>query len=131
MKYLIDTHTFIWFLKGSEDLSEGSRKIIENEKNEIFISIVSLWEISIKVALGKLKMLAPYETLISEVYKANMLIISIDFSHTVVQSKLPFYHKDPFDRLIASQALAENMNLLSNDGVFDNYFTGSKIRRIW
>jgi len=131
MKYLIDTHTFIWFLKGSEDLSEGSRKIIENEKNEIFISIVSLWEISIKVALGKLKMLAPYETLISEVYKANMLIISIDFSHTVVQSKLPFFHKDPFDRLIASQALAENMNLLSNDGVFDNYFTGSKIRRIW
>lgn len=131
MKYLIDTHTFIWFLKGSEDLSEGSRKIIENEKNEIFISIVSLWEISIKVALGKLKMLAPYETLISEVYKANMLIISIDFSHTVVQSKLPFFHKDPFDRLIASQALAENMNLLSNDGVFDSYFTGSKIRRIW
>jgi len=131
MKYLIDTHTFIWFLKGSEDLSEGSRKIIENEKNEIFISIVSLWEISIKVALGKLKMLAPYETLISEVYKANMLIISIDFSHTVVQNKLPFYHKDPFDRLIASQALAENMNLLSNDGVFDSYFTGSKIRRIW
>ncbi len=131
MKYLIDTHTFIWFLKGSENLSEGSRKIIENEKNEIFISIVSLWEISIKVALGKLKMLAPYETLISEVYKANMLIISIDFSHTVVQSKLPFYHKDPFDRLIASQALAENMNLLSNDGVFDSYFTGSKIRRIW
>ena len=131
MKYLIDTHTFIWFLKGSEDLSEGSRKIIENEKNEIFISIVSLWEISIKVALGKLKMLAPYETLISEVYKANMLIISIDFSHTVVQSKLPFFHKDPFDRLIASQALAENMHLVSNDSAFDNYFIGSEIRRVW
>lgn len=131
MRYLIDTHTFIWFIKGSENLSEGSRKIIENEKNEIFISIVSLWEISIKVALGKLKMLAPYETLISEVYKANMLIISIDFSHTVVQNKLPFFHKDPFDRLIASQALAENMHLVSNDSAFDNYFIGSEIRRVW
>lgn len=131
MQYLIDTHTFIWFINGSENLSEGSRKIIENETNEIFISIVSLWEISIKVALGKLKMLAPYETLISEVYKANMLIISIDFSHTVVQSKLPFFHKDPFDRLIASQALAENMHLVSNDSAFDNYFIGSEIRRVW
>ncbi|MCE7064247.1 type II toxin-antitoxin system VapC family toxin [Dyadobacter sp. CY326] len=131
MRYLIDTHTFIWFLKGSEDLSEGSRKIIENEKNEIFISIVSLWEISIKVALGKLKMRAPYETLISEVYKANIIIISIDFSHTVVQSKLPFFHKDPFDRLIASQALAENMHLESNDSAFDDYFIGSEVRRVW
>lgn len=131
MQYLIDTHTFIWFLKGSENLSKCSREIIENEENEIFISIVSLWEISIKVALGKLQMTAPYETILADIYQADMAIVSLDFAHTVMQSSLPFYHKDPFDRLIASQALSEKMDLLSNDAIFDNYFVGSEIGRIW
>lgn len=131
MKYIIDTHTFIWFNKGSENLSKLSRQIIENDGNEIFISIVSLWEMSIKISLGKLKIEMPYENIIDDVYGANMQIISLDFVHTVIQNKLPFHHKDPFDRIIASQALSEKMDLISNDEVFDEYFTNSKIRRVW
>jgi len=131
MKYIIDTHTFIWFNKGSENLSKLSRQIIENDGNEIFISIVSLWEMSIKISLGKLKIEMPYENIIDDVYGANMQIISLDFVHTVIQNKLPFHHKDPFDLIIASQALSEKMDLISNDEVFDEYFTNSKIRRVW
>ena len=131
MKYIIDTHTFLWFSEGSTQLSIQSRKIIEDTNNEIFVSIASLWEISIKTSLSKLEISGTYESVLEDVINANMEILPINFLHTVYQNKLPFHHKDPFDRMIVSQALAEKMSLISRDEILDNYFMESNEKRIW
>jgi PIN domain nuclease of toxin-antitoxin system len=131
MKYLIDTHTFLWFNEGAPEISQTARALIENKENEILISIASLWEISIKSALGKLKISNPFETVIDDVIQSEIDILPIDFTHLVIQNKLPFHHKDPFDRIIISQALAENIDIISKDAIFDNYLHNSKFIRIW
>ncbi|MBK8563527.1 MAG: type II toxin-antitoxin system VapC family toxin [Saprospiraceae bacterium] len=131
MKYLIDTHTFLWFNEGSPELSQTAKSLIEDKENEIFISIASLWEISIKTALGKLNIKGPYETVIDDVVESEMEVLSINFAHTVVQNKLDFFHRDPFDRIIVSQAILEEMDLISKDEIFDNYLEGKNIKRIW
>lgn len=131
MTFLIDTHTFLWFVSGSNELSETATKLIEEENNNIFISIASLWEISIKTAIGKLQISGNYDTVINDVVKNEISILPINFTHTVIQNKLPFHHKDPFDRIIVSSAITENMNLISRDTVFDSYLEDNEIKRIW
>ena len=131
MRYIIDTHTFLWFNEGSDQLSKLSRKIIEDQNNEIFVSIASLWEISIKTALNKLEISGSYESVLDDLVQANIEILPINFLHTVYQHKLPLYHKDPFDRIIVSQALAEKMDLLSGDQILDSYFNEFPMKRIW
>ncbi|MCK5719660.1 MAG: type II toxin-antitoxin system VapC family toxin [Thiomargarita sp.] len=131
MTFLIDTHTFLWFTTGSHELSKEAKELIEKDNNDIYISIASLWEISIKTAIGKLKILGSYDTVIDDVTENEILILPINFNHTVIQNKLPFHHKDPFDRIIVSQAIAENMNLISRDDIFDLYLKGKCIERIW
>jgi PIN domain nuclease of toxin-antitoxin system len=131
MKYLIDTHVFLWFNAGNEELSTTARQLIEDENNEIFVSIASLWEISIKASLGRLDLKGEYETVIDDVIENDMQILSINFIHTVLQYKLPFHHKDPFDRIIIAQAIAENMNLISKDEMIDAYLADKPIKRIW
>ncbi len=131
MKYLIDTHAFLWFNEGSSELSPMARTLIEDPENEIFISIAALWEISIKTALGKLKISGAYDTVIDDVIESEMEVLSINFAHTLIQNKLPFHHKDPFDRIIVSQAIVEDMDLISKDEILDNYLINKKIRRFW
>lgn len=131
MKFLIDTHTFLWFVSGSAELSQVAREHIENGYHDIYISIASLWEISIKSAIGRLPILGEYETVIDDVINNEIEILPINFSHTLTQYKLPFYHRDPFDRIIVSQAIIENMNLISCDTVFDIYLENRSIKRIW
>ncbi|WP_138483765.1 type II toxin-antitoxin system VapC family toxin [Dyadobacter bucti] len=131
MRYIIDTHTFLWFNEGSDQLSKLSRKIIEDQNNEIFVSIASLWEISIKTALKKLEISGSYESVLDDLVQANIEILPINFLHTVYQHKLPLYHKDPFDRIIVSQALGEKLDLLSGDQILDSYFDEYPVKRIW
>ncbi len=131
MKLLLDTHTFLWFIAGHKNLSSIAREKIENIESENFISIASLWEISIKTALGKLAIKGKYESVIDDVRNNGFLILPISFEHTVVQNKLPFYHRDPFDRIIISQAIEEKMAVLSKDKNFDAYFSEKSIKRIW
>lgn len=131
MRYIIDTHTFLWFNEGSDQLSKLSRKIIEDQNNEIFVSIASLWEISIKTALKKLEISGSYESVLDDLVQANIEILPINFLHTVYQHKLPIYHKDPFDRIIVSQALGEKIDLLSGDQILDSYFDEYPVKRIW
>ena len=131
MRYLIDTQVFLWFITGSPELSKKAREILENGDNEIFISIASLWEISIKTSLGKLTINGPYSTVIDDVIENEIEILPINFVHTVEQSKLPFHHKDPFDRLIIAQALVEEMNLVSSDRIFDEYMANFLVKRIF
>lgn len=131
MKYLIDTHIFLRFIEGSDQLNDRTKSIISDGNNEIFISIISLWEISIKTSLNKLTITGDFESIIFDVEKNDFDILPITFAHTALQNKLSYIHKDPFDRMIISQAIVENMNLLSKDEVFDEYLKDTIIKRIW
>ena len=105
--------------------------MITDKNNEIYISIASLWEISIKTALNKLTITGTYDLIIEDVTENDMEILPINFAHTVIQNKLPFHHRDPFDRIIASQAIAENMDIISKDAIFDIYLADKPVNRIW
>ncbi len=131
MQFLIDTHFFLWFVSNAKELSKNAKTLIEDEQNEIFISIASLWEISIKTALGKLTINGNYESVINDLTDNSIEILSVNFAHTVEQNRLPFHHRDPFDRIIISQAIVENMNFISVDAIFDDYLSGKSIKRIW
>lgn len=131
MQYLVDTHVFLWFISGAKELSVTARSLIEDGRNDIYISIASLWEISIKTALGKLVINGTYDSVIDDVNDNLMQILPILFAHTAEQNRLPFHHRDPFDRIIISQAIVENMNFISADPVFDNYLGSTSVRRTW
>lgn len=131
MKFLVDTHAFIWFTEGSTELSTASRVILEDITNDCYVSIASLWEMSIKVGLGKLTLkVGDYAKVIDLVNENGFQILGIDFSHTLENTKLPLHHRDPFDRIIISQAIVENMDIISKDAIFDDYLSDKSIKRI-
>lgn len=131
MKYLIDTHIFLWFVENSAKLSRKAKSIIEDKNNEIFISIDSLWEISIKTSSGKLQIKGTFDSIKDDLRDNLIEILPINFAHTVENNKLLFHHRDPFDRIIVSQAIVENLDFISADEIFDDYLTGKSIKRIW
>jgi PIN domain nuclease of toxin-antitoxin system len=130
-KFLLDTHTFLWFVSGSPELSDPARNLIENDHHEVYLSIASLWEISIKVAIGKLQIQGTYETVIDDLTENEIGILPLNFSHTVCQTKLPFHHRDPFDRILVSQVIVENLDFISADQIFDLYLAEQSVTRIW
>ena len=121
MNYIIDTHIFLWFLQDSDNLSHQSKTTIANIENNIFISIASFWEIAIKLSLEKLVLDISLMKLFEEAKKLNMQILDIKKEHLVILEKLPFIHKDPFDRLIIAQSINENLCLISDDKIFSKY----------
>ena len=122
MKYLLDTHTLLWFLKGDKKLSDKARQLIDSPRNEKFISIVSLWEIAIKVSLGKLVLNKPFEKLFPEQLDFNRIeILDITVDSLIKLTTLPFHHRDPFDRFIIAQALVEGIPIIGADTIFDAY----------
>ncbi len=122
MRLLLDTHAFLWFIEGNLNLSDRARQLIEDENNQRFLSIASLWEISIKVSIGKLELGIPFtEFFQQQVYGNAIELLEIQAEHLDTLAKLPFYHKDPFDRLIIAQSLVENIPLVTKDGAFTNY----------
>jgi PIN domain nuclease of toxin-antitoxin system len=128
MKLLLDTHTFLWFISDSPRLSERARSLVQDSSNQVFLSIASVWEIAIKVSLGKLMLTSPFETLIPQQIQLNRFdLLAIDLRHTLQVSTLPFHHRDPFDRLLIAQACVESIPLLSADPLFDSY----DVTRLW
>ena len=122
MKYLLDTHTLLWFLKGDNKLSDKARRLIDSPRNEKFLSIASLWEIAIKVNLGKLVLDKPFEKLFPEQLHFNRIeILDITVDSLIKLTTLPFHHRDPFDRLIIAQALVEELPIIGIDAAFDAY----------
>lgn len=125
---LLDTHSFLWFIGGSDRLSSHARELIEARDNAILISAASLWEIAIKHGLGKLELGRPFSQLIPEQLDRQRIdILAIDVEHLTQLTRLPMHHRDPFDRLIAAQALAEDLSVISVDPALDPY----GVRRIW
>lgn len=122
MRLLLDTHILIWLLEGNPQLSSQARLMIEDETNELLVSIASLWEIAIKCSIGKLNIGMPFEAfLCQKIDPEEFKILAIQAAHLVVIADLPLYHRDPFDRLIIAQAMAENLLILSADAIFDAY----------
>ena len=128
MNILLDTHAFLWFVADNPRLSKSARVLIEAEDSQPFMSMASLWEIAIKISLGKLQLEQPYETFIPQQLALNGIgILNLSLDHTAAIATLPFHHRDPFDRLIAVQSRIEKMPLVSADPSFDAY----EIERVW
>lgn len=131
MRFLIDTHVFLWFIDNAKELSKTAKEILEDGDNDIFISIASLWEISIKTALGKLSIKGNYKSVIDDVNDNSIQILPVTFAHTVEQNQIPFHHRDPFDRIIVSQAIVEKLDFIIGDMIFEDYLKGTSTKRIW
>lgn len=118
MNLLLDTHTLIWSLENNPTLSKVARDAIIDGENMVFVSSASVWEISIKKALGKLQ--TP-DNLLEEIQLHRFTQLPINVEHAELAGKLPDIHKDPFDRMLIAQSMHEKLTLVSRDGVFDQY----------
>jgi PIN domain nuclease of toxin-antitoxin system len=127
MNLLLDTHSFIWFVENDSRLPENIKKEIEKPNNNIFVSIASLWEITIKISIGKLTTKAVIDKIIEQVADNGFEIVPILPEHLLTLSKLDFFHRDPFDRLIIAQALCDGYRVVGKDDMFDSY----KVKRLW
>ena len=128
MRLLLDTHAFLWWVADSAELSSRARRAIAARKNECFVSLASCWEMAIKVSIGKLELDGTIERFVPNHLTANGFHeLPIDVRHTARVTRLPFHHRDPFDRLLAAQALEEDLAIVSNDPIFRRY----GLKRIW
>ncbi len=129
MKYLLDTQAVIWSLEDDPRLSKQARNAIDHEDNEITITIVSLWEIAIKRGVGKLNFKPTLDDIIkqTEVSEFNFLNLTVEHLKTLEELAYVDNHRDPFDRLIISQAQTENLIIITTDPQFKNY----SINTLW
>lgn len=127
MKLLLDTHTFIWFVEDDSYLPQKLKLLIEEPQNEIFLSIVSLWEMAIKIQLKKLNINKSINEIINFSIENGFILLPILPEHIIRLSQLEFHHRDPFDRMIIAQGLAEQQKIVGKDITFDKY----NANRIW
>lgn len=128
MSLLLDTQALLWFLLDDSRLSSMARKCIVETDVSIYVSPASLWEIAIKISLGKYTLPIPFVAFWDEQLRTNdFSILPITIPHTARVADLPFHHRDPFDRLIIAQSLEEGIPVVSIDNAFDHY----GVKRIW
>jgi len=122
MKYLLDTHIFLWWVTDHPKLSENAGEIISNPLNEIFLSTASTWEMMIKSHIGKLTLPnSPQIFIRDQIIQEQLKVLSITLEHTFALEELPMLHKDPFDRMLISQAISEKMVLITDDETIKMY----------
>ena len=121
MQHIIDTHTFLWFVKGSEKLPTSVRSLIDSPADATQISIASFWEIGIKASTGKLPLTAGLLELEEIAKRQSIEILPITVQAISLIQEMPFHHRDPFDRIIAATVLTTGGVLLSADAIFDAY----------
>ncbi len=122
MKVLLDTHAFLWLITDEDGLSENARQTFLNTENSLFFSVASLWEICIKKSLGKLSLKDGwFQTIQKEMEINTIQWLPIETTHCAEVTELPFYHRDPFDRMLIAQAIVEDMKLLSRDSRLSDY----------
>jgi PIN domain nuclease of toxin-antitoxin system len=125
---LLDTHTLIWWLAGDRQLEAPAREAIEDEENTVYVSAASAWEVTTKARLGKLPQAASLAQDFSDhINQQGFLPLAISVEHARRAGNLPARHKDPFDRMLVAQAQAENLVLVSNEAIFDEY----GVQRLW
>ena len=125
MKLLLDTHALIWFVSGDSRLSYPAREAFLNQDNKLYFSKASVWEMTIKIALGKLVLAENWLAAIEQEMGGNGIQwLEIETGHCKTLAELPFHHRDPFDRMLISQALSESMSIVSIDNQFSRYSPG-------
>lgn len=127
MNYLADTHTLIWYLEGNQKLSEKAENTIKDDNNNVYVSVVSFWEMAIKSSVGKLKLPESLHSIIQKTKNFDIDILQLHTDYILKIENLPFHHKDPFDRIIITTAIAEQLPIISIDEKFDKY----EVERIW
>jgi PIN domain nuclease of toxin-antitoxin system len=128
MKHLIDTQCVIWYVDQDHLLSPASHAAITDPANDLLLSAATVWEIAIKVGLGKLRLSRPYRDWMNQVIAdLDLSILPITVAYADVQATLPYHYGDPFDRLIIAQGLADGLPVISADVQFDAY----GISRVW
>jgi PIN domain nuclease of toxin-antitoxin system len=128
MRCLLDTHAAFWYFAGGSELSEKAKAAIEAGENEIFVSIVSAWEIAIKRGLGgENTSLCSVAEFFDEVAASGFALLTLEPRHVRPVETLPYHHRDPFDRLLISTAIAEDMTFLSADENVAKY----AVNRLW
>ena len=127
MKLLLDTHAFLWFINDSSSLNAYVKRLIESDA-EVLVSIASLWEVVIKIRIGKLSLPENFDPFIPQQLAHNEFdILPIDLNHLSALCSLPLQHRDPFDRLLVAQAIVEQLPIISADKIFDLY----AVERLW
>lgn len=122
MKLLLDTHIFIWSDGEPERIPQSQLSAMEDETNDLILSVASVWEMQIKIQIGKLNLRMPLQEIIDGYRSVNSLqLLPIEYKHVLILNQLPLHHKDPFDRLIIAQAIAEDFTLVSADPKFSAY----------
>ena len=128
MKLLLDTHAFLWFVWDDPLLSAAAKALIEDPANRKLVSVASAWEIAIKAGVGKLSLDAPVSVFVPRELAANGFgLLEIALAHATAVEALPMHHRDPFDRLLVAQVVAEGLTLVSADAAFDPY----GVTRLW
>jgi len=125
---LLDTHTFLWYIRDDSKLSKTAAELLEDTENQPVLSVASPWEIAIKVSLGKLEINMSFKDLLKDkVDGLDIELFHMTAEHFDVLAGLPFHHRDPFNRLILAQCLSENLPLLNKDSALSNY----GLKRLW
>ena len=128
MRLLLDTHAFLWWIEGAPALGKRAKTAVSSPDNDVFLSIASCWELAIKLSLGKLQLAQRLDRFLPEQLSANgFSVLPVEVKHVSRVATLPFHHRDPFDRLLAAQALEEELAIVSADRVFRNY----GVRVVW
>jgi PIN domain nuclease of toxin-antitoxin system len=127
MNLILDTHVFLWYLQDDDQLTPPIANILESTENKLYLSIASLWEIAIKLGIGKLELEYSFDDLQDALNQFDIQILPIEFPDTRQYLDLPLHHRDPFDRILVSQSLRHGFTLVSRDAVLDAY----NIDRLW
>jgi PIN domain nuclease of toxin-antitoxin system len=127
VKLLVDTHAFLWFMAGDERLSAPARRAIEDDEDQWCLSVASVWELAIKASLKRLVLPVPTVDYVTEKVEQGLLLLPVEWTHAAAVETLPFHHRDPFDRLLVAQAVAERLTVVTSDPVFRKY----GVRVIW
>ena len=120
MKLLVDTHAFLWYMAGDDRLSSTAVRAIDSSQ-EWWLSAASVWELAIKASLGRLTVPTSIADYLSAKVRDGLRILSIEWPHAAAVERLPFHHRDPFDRLIVAQAQADRLPVVTKDKVFRKY----------
>ena len=122
MKLLLDSNVLLWSLQDRSQLTRRVRTLLEDEGNDLFVSTASLWELSLKIASGKLPVPgSSIQSVIDQLRRLSITILPITTTHILRTESLPFHHRDPFDRLLIAQALEDRLTLLTSDRQIARY----------
>jgi PIN domain nuclease of toxin-antitoxin system len=126
-RFLLDTHGLLWMIQGNLQLSERARAVLTNNDNQLYFSVASIWEIVIKMNIGKLKISHTIEDIYTLLAQLKIEILSIDRPDLIQYLNLPLHHRDPFDRVLIAQAIERGLVLVSADESFEAYL----VQRLW